>query len=249
MADNIRPSLQQRPNIILLHAGTNDMNPDLGTAKEGNDPAGSAQRLGSLIDQMISACPDATILVAMIMGVSNPEHQSRISQYRKLILEIISQRRAGGHHVLAVDFSAFSMTGLRPDDGVHPTPQGYRDMGDYCYDFITQIPPEWINAPVGPDPDRSQDDSLKANGGLDGNVPPPNWGPPAVTARSIMDVMQASNKAKDGGARTCNALPTWQSIGRIALGLGKTGQWHYTKRWVEAKSVAEGIHMDHRYVR
>lgn len=45
--DNIDASLAQKPNLILLQAGTNDMNtlsgPD-GIAKEGNDPSAAVGR-------------------------------------------------------------------------------------------------------------------------------------------------------------------------------------------------------------
>jgi hypothetical protein len=53
MHDHIDASLDHRPSTILLHAGTNDMNPNPDVSTEGRDPAKAAQRPGALIDKMV----------------------------------------------------------------------------------------------------------------------------------------------------------------------------------------------------
>ncbi|CAM1510069.1 Fc.00g004040.m01.CDS01 [Cosmosporella sp. VM-42] len=45
IADHVGPSLKQRPNIVLVHAGTNDMNPSPKISTEGNNPKEAADRL------------------------------------------------------------------------------------------------------------------------------------------------------------------------------------------------------------
>lgn len=152
IADNVGPSLAQRPNIVLIHAGTNDMNSSNAISTEGNDPAAAAERLGLLIDRVIDACPDAVVLVAMIIETWDPAQAHRTRQFDMLVPGVVRQRRHAGRRVLAVDFTSFSKKLLR--DGVHPTNEGYHVFGDYWYDFVTQIPVEWIQAPVGNDPDR-----------------------------------------------------------------------------------------------
>nr|UMZ45353.1 hypothetical protein [Paramyrothecium sp.] len=150
--DHISPSLVQRPNVILLHAGTNDMNPNHAVSREGNDPEGAARRLGVLLDHIIETCPDAVVLVAEIIGTCKPEQSPQTEEFQSLIPDIVRERRDAGHRVLAVDFSTFPMSDLR--DCVHPTNDGYRKLGDYWYDAMTQIPRDWISMPVGPDPVR-----------------------------------------------------------------------------------------------
>ncbi|KAI3392227.1 hypothetical protein diail_5982 [Diaporthe ilicicola] len=152
IADNVGPSLAQRPNIILVHAGTNDMNSSSAIATDGNDPAAAADRLGLLIDRITDASPDAVVLVAMIISTWDPSQAYRTHQFNALIPGVVRQRRDAGRQVLAVDFTSFSKKLLR--DGVHPTNEGYLTFGDYWYDFVTQIPVEWIQPPVGNDPDR-----------------------------------------------------------------------------------------------
>jgi lysophospholipase L1-like esterase len=150
ISDHVGPSLKQRPNIILLHAGTNDMNPNPWVSTEGNEPGAAAERLGGLIDKITTECPDAVLMVAMIINTCDPAQSPQTKQYQALIPGVVAARRAAGHQVLAVDFTSFPESELR--DCIHPTNKGYSLFGDFWYDFITQIPKEWINAPLGSDP-------------------------------------------------------------------------------------------------
>ncbi|KAH8675222.1 SGNH hydrolase-type esterase domain-containing protein [Ilyonectria robusta] len=154
ISDHVGPSLAQRPNIVLLHAGTNDMDDRSFLSTEGNDPKGAAKRLGSLIDQIIEACPDAVILVAMIIGTCDPHKVSATPKYQALIPGIVQERRSNGSYVLAVDFTTFPKSLLQ--DCIHPSLNGYLEFGHYWYDFITQIPSSWIKDPVGADPTREE---------------------------------------------------------------------------------------------
>lgn len=128
------------------------MNSSNAISTEGNDPTAAAERLGLLIDKVTDACPDAVVLVAMIIGTWDPAQAHRTQQFDMLVPGVVRQRRHAGRRVLAVDFTSFSKKLLR--DGVHPTNEGYHVFGDYWYDFVSQIPVEWIQAPVGNDPDR-----------------------------------------------------------------------------------------------
>lgn len=119
-------------------------------------PADAAGRLGRLIDKMTRACPDAVILVAVIVGTCDTARMAGTPEYQAMIPGVVRERRRAGHHVLAVDFSAYPVQELR--DCVHPTNEGYRLFGDYWYDFVTQIPSSWIKEPVGEDPQRSAAD-------------------------------------------------------------------------------------------
>jgi lysophospholipase L1-like esterase len=150
--DNMQSSLEQKPNLVLLHAGTNDMNSNPLVSREGNDPAKAAQRLGDLVDHVLEACPDAVIIVAVIIGSCDEEQGPRIEEFQDLIPDVVEQRSAAGHHVLVADFASFPMDGLR--DCIHPTNDGYRSLGDYWYDAVASVPADWISRPLGPDPER-----------------------------------------------------------------------------------------------
>ena len=130
-----------------------------GTDAQGNDPTQAAQRLGNLIDQVISTCPDASVLVAQIINTiqtapeSSAGQDDRIKMYNSLIPGIVASRQEAGSHILTVDFGDWPTSGLN-SGGVHPSTEGYSLMGDWWYDYIHQIPTGWINAPVGSDPQR-----------------------------------------------------------------------------------------------
>ncbi|KAL6885245.1 carbohydrate esterase family 3 protein [Trichoderma longibrachiatum] len=147
IADHLGPSLEQRPNIILLHAGTVDMSPDSALPTDGNDPWVTVGHLSMLVDKMIEKCPDAVILVAVIANTCSVGQSGRTEQYQAMIPEMVQQRRDCFQRILAVDFTSFPTSLLR--DCIHPTNEGYKKFGDYWYDFITQIPREWINRPAG----------------------------------------------------------------------------------------------------
>ena len=166
ISDHADPSLAQRPNIVLLAAGTNDMNPSPAISTEGNDPVGAAGRLGKLIDKIVEYCPDATVLVAIIISTCDSDQEPQTEVFQRLIPGIVKKRSDNGQHVLAVDFTTFSTDLLK--DCIHPTNEGYTIMGDYWYDFITQIPSDWIHAPVGKDPTRSRAGSLRPSSWLNG---------------------------------------------------------------------------------
>ncbi|KAI8711340.1 SGNH-hydro domain-containing protein [Fusarium sp. LHS14.1] len=160
ITNHVGPSLKQQPNIILLAAGTNDMNSNTSTiAKDGNDPREAAGRLGNLIDKITEECPDAVVLVSIIINACDSHHaqRERTKQYQKLIPGIFRQRRQKGKHVVAVDFSRWEEAGhdlLR--DCVHPTDDAYDLMGDWWYSFITKVDGAWIQGPRGKDPDRDK---------------------------------------------------------------------------------------------
>ena len=103
-------SLAQKPNIICLHAGTNDMSPDPNTSKQGSDPKEAARRLGSMIDQIGSEVQNATVLVAQIIGTRrNPEsmaQQANVDAFNHLIPDVVRERARTGAHIMMVDFQS-----------------------------------------------------------------------------------------------------------------------------------------------
>lgn len=129
------------------------MSPDRTISVDGNDPFEASRRLGFLIDKITLACPNAVVLVAMIINTCNP-HQSRATGlFQESIPTIVQRQLDNGHHVLAVNFTNFPASKLR--DCIHPTNEGYRLLGDYWYDALSQVPKAWIQPPIGRDPERS----------------------------------------------------------------------------------------------
>jgi lysophospholipase L1-like esterase len=277
ISDRVGPSLDQRPNVILFAAGTNDMSSNLVTgATEGNDPQEAVERYGAAVDKMVKECPDATVLVAIIIptNVTDKSKVNRTRDFQKLIPGMVRSRFDAGHKVLAADFSTFSLTNLDPDQ-IHPSGNGYKVMGDWWYSFIHQIPEAWLQEPMGPDPDPNREsipdsgpepdlDDIDAskNGGLAENIPEPDWGGTPVRTLDKDTVKKAVDIVKDGEKKgfACKIekdiskppglKPIWQQTGKIVQGgVGSSGDFMYESHWQQVLDVAEGIHRDGKYVR
>ena len=101
MATVPRPALRTVPHIILLHAGTNDV-----YAQESPDRI--ADRLETLIDRLEQGAPQALIVVAEIVPLTDPALCDRAASYNAELRRRGQARRARGEHLLVVDqFSHF----------------------------------------------------------------------------------------------------------------------------------------------
>lgn len=147
VANFAKLSLGYRPNIILIHVGTNDFDSD--SPKETTEDA--PERLGGLIDDLVFVCPDATILVAQLVHASNPLYEQRIQVFNDQVPRIVAQRANKGHRVLVSDMRSITKKYLA--DGIHPTDVGYKMMADIWYAGIKVAHAKgWIQRPIGPDP-------------------------------------------------------------------------------------------------
>lgn len=131
IASQIAPALSQRPNIVLLMAGTNDIN--------NNDNTGTApNRLGALLDQIISTCPDAVVVLAKITPIADGAAESRARTFNSAIDTVAQSRINAGHKVVVVDMqnSRNGLTAGDLTDGLHPTNAGYAKMANVWWDGL-----------------------------------------------------------------------------------------------------------------
>lgn len=111
-----------KPHIILLHIGTNNL--------AGGNPTTNATRLGSLLDKVITDCPDALIVLAKIIPYNGAE------AFNATLPALVDTRvKAGAHIVLVDQFSEFPTSEL--SDGIHPNEKGYERMASVWYKAIS----------------------------------------------------------------------------------------------------------------
>ncbi|XMA08360.1 hypothetical protein WAI453_001151 [Rhynchosporium graminicola] len=135
-----RVSLVLRPNLILLMAGTNDMNNDL--------LAGASDRLGDLIDLCFTACPDSVILVAQLTPSANASVEARIEQFNPTVMSVAAIREQRGMKIAVVNMMNF-VTTADLEDGLHPNDVGYAKMADAWYEGIQRASMKgWFTPPV-----------------------------------------------------------------------------------------------------
>ena len=144
-ANFARASLGYRPNVILLHVGTNDF--DSVSPKETTEDA--PERLGGLIDDLVFACPDATILVAQLIHAEDSLYEKRIQIFNNRVPDIVAKRANAGHRVMVADMRSITKQYL--GDGIHPTDVGYKMMADIWFAGIKAARAKgWIQRSIGP---------------------------------------------------------------------------------------------------
>ena len=135
MADR---SIKGKPNVILLMAGTNDI------AWAGNKPT-APDRLGSLIDKLVTEAPNAVLLVATLTPLAKGSKDVDI--YNSAIPKVVSARAEKGKKVAVVSMAAVQTNDLK--DGVHPNDAGYTKMADAWFRGIEEAAGKgWISNPA-----------------------------------------------------------------------------------------------------
>jgi len=141
VAEKAELSIPSKPNLVLLHVGTNDMlqNFNVSTAH---------LRLASLIDHLFDTIPGVTVICSTLLPNLNAAAQSNAQSFNAKIPGLVSTRQKAGKKILQADFSTFS-TSLMGADGTHPTSDGYAKMADVWYQKILEAgASKWITAPV-----------------------------------------------------------------------------------------------------
>ncbi len=127
------PAFREIPHIVLLMAGTNDV--------VWAGPEGAPMRLGTLIDAVIKAAPDALLVVAQLTPLGDPASDGRAKTYNETIPATVEMRASAGKHVIMVDMhSGVPASGISTDT-VHPNPQGYKAMADVWYEAVGPVLP------------------------------------------------------------------------------------------------------------
>jgi lysophospholipase L1-like esterase len=115
------------PNIVLLHAGTNDTS---------RSPSGMPDRLGALIDHILGDGPNVLLVVTTIIPIKQGSYGTVGETFNNAIPALVQKRIDAGKHVVLVDmFKSFPSAGLS-SDGVHPNQQGYDWMAGVWYEAI-----------------------------------------------------------------------------------------------------------------
>lgn len=119
-----------RPNVVTLHIGANDMGQNYDV---GNAPG----RLGSMIDQILSAAPGVAVVVAQLTPNADGTVQGRINAFNNQVAGIVQARVNAGKHVYLVSMGSLNTGDLA--DGLHPNDGGYQKMANVWAAGIQQV--------------------------------------------------------------------------------------------------------------
>jgi lysophospholipase L1-like esterase len=119
-----------RPDVVLLHIGTNDMKSD---ARAAAAPG----LLSSLIDQIRAATPAATVIVAQIVPSSNVDINARVVKYNATIPGIVAAK--GTTKVRSANLYRGMNTATDLADSLHPNDAGFAKMAMTWYAALVPV--------------------------------------------------------------------------------------------------------------
>lgn len=125
-----------RPGVITLIAGTNDVNGFNGFSPS-NDPIATAPaRMDLLVSEMQAKSPNSFIVVFSIPPIyTNTMGHGTVAKcvtYNTAVAQLVQTRAAAGQKIAFVDiFSNFGPSDY--SDGLHLTPAGYAKLADLVY--------------------------------------------------------------------------------------------------------------------
>ena len=107
--------LASKPNVVLIHAGTNDLN----RGNPASEPdADAPRRLGLLVDDVLKAVPNAVVIVAKIIPSKKSGLAANIKTFNNALPAIVAARVSKGSKVSIVDMNVLSLNEL--SDDLHP---------------------------------------------------------------------------------------------------------------------------------
>lgn len=137
-----KPDYALHPNVVLLMAGTNDVvfNINLDTAPN---------TMGNVIDDIVSSCPDAALLVAEITPLLDPDRETNRKTFNTALKDVVAARSSGAKQVALATMDRFTTQHLNVTDGIHPNDEGYKQIAEVWYDAIVAASEKgWIKAPT-----------------------------------------------------------------------------------------------------
>jgi lysophospholipase L1-like esterase len=143
IASNAFSWLADNPaEIVLLHAGTNDLTP-------------STQDVESILDEINLFSRDTWVVLALIIN-QNP-YSATVSTFNDNLLAMAQNRIANGYKIIVVDQEAALLYPGDLADQLHPNDAGYSKMAQVWRDalepFLNQLcsgPPHIITSVVAP---------------------------------------------------------------------------------------------------
>jgi lysophospholipase L1-like esterase len=119
-----------RPDVVLLLAGTNDINRD-------NDLVHAPQRLKHLIEQIFKASPHTAVLVGTLPpNTRSANNLQQVQAFNRAVRRFVNSPKQ--HDLQVVDL--YKQLGLKDlTDQVHPTDRGYRQIAYSWYKSLINV--------------------------------------------------------------------------------------------------------------
>jgi lysophospholipase L1-like esterase len=144
-----------QPDIILLHAGTDDL-------AGVSTPQAAIAALSTLVGTIVAARPAAEVFVATLIPSPSDVLNSQIRQFNEAVPGIVARR---GNQVHLVDMYS-ALTGADLADPLHPTGGGYSKMAARWFSALIGAPLNHFEAEDGSLTKGSTVTTTTASGGV-----------------------------------------------------------------------------------
>lgn len=123
---------KQKPDVVLLLAGTNDILQD-------RDLDNAPQRLSRFIDQILETSPKTTVLVGTLPpNIRSRDNSAQIQDFNLALAEIVDRQRRQNKNVGLVDlYNRLTHSDLQ--DQTHPTARGYKKIAQAWFEKLTDV--------------------------------------------------------------------------------------------------------------
>lgn|GEM_PF-2215101 len=122
-----------KPDIILLHGGTNDLNVG------GYNGAQTATHLDTLLGKIFADLPNTHVVVAKIISIHQEPAQDNEPAYISAIPGVVSKYQSQGRNIQTVDMSNLLNWSSDFSDNFHPNIQGYNKMANAWYPVVKAL--------------------------------------------------------------------------------------------------------------
>jgi lysophospholipase L1-like esterase len=122
-----------RPEVVLLMIGANDIIGDNAIDNDGLPPSVVVSRILANVDSIHAVDPSIYVLVAGLLPTAEPEGVN-IAATNAQLNAAINAREAQGRAVSFVDTSSITLADL--SDGIHPNPTGHTKLANIWFDAI-----------------------------------------------------------------------------------------------------------------
>lgn len=119
-----------KPNLVLLNVGTNDCTGNV-------DIANAGKRMSSLLDDVFSGSPRATVILSTLLVRSSSSQQECVLNINTQYRAVAAAQKAKGRRLVLVDMQPpTGPTTGQLVDGTHPTEDGYAKMATVWFKGI-----------------------------------------------------------------------------------------------------------------
>lgn len=134
-----KKSIKARPNVVLVHAGTNnmDLEVDLDTAPD---------LMEAIIDGLLENAPDSVVLIAPVIWANDARMQQNTDRFNGQLEALIKAKQLAGKHVLSIPID---ITLADLNDKKHPNDRGYEKMANAWLKGILEADERsWLKTPT-----------------------------------------------------------------------------------------------------